>query len=512
MSAQRNIKRKFLYLIIFSFIIRLILASVLELSNDEASYRLYALYPALSHFDHPPMVGFFIQLFSLDLILNSELFIRLSSVLFGTVNTWLIFITGKKIKDERTGFYAAILYTASLYFFIITGVFIQPDTPMVFFWLITIFLFTEIFLKNEKTRKQRTFLLLAGLSIGLGMLSKYHSVYLWASIGAYILLYDRHWLKVKELYLAVLISVICFIPVIIWNIQNDFISFTFQSERIDVFKSGLQFNYFFQELSGQIFYNNPVNFIIILIALINIRKIKYLEKNKMRLLILTGLPLILMFLLFSLFRNTLPHWSGPGYITLIILASAYLSNLYEKKSSLIPLSNKISLSVLILIIVFGVVEINFGIIPLSGESNAKPTELGKNDVTLDMYGWKQAGEKFKQINDREVKTGNISPNAQLFAHKWYNASHIDYYMAEPVNKITFALGRLDEIRNLNRINKKRGDITIVQEGYYISPSRDFKDPNEVCGSLFRTIVPIDTIRIERSGKIAENIFVYRLKK
>jgi len=84
------------------------------LGNDEAYYYTYALYPALSHFDHPPMVGWVIQLFSLNLHFSSEIFIRLAAVLAGTVNTWLMYCIGKQLRDELTGWYAALLYTASI--------------------------------------------------------------------------------------------------------------------------------------------------------------------------------------------------------------------------------------------------------------------------------------------------------------------------------------------------------------------------------------------------------------
>ncbi|HCT70866.1 MAG TPA: glycosyl transferase, partial [Bacteroidales bacterium] len=60
----------------------------------EVYYINYALYPDLSHFDHPPMVGWLIQLFSLNLLFDSELFIRLGAVVAGTLNTWLMYLTG----------------------------------------------------------------------------------------------------------------------------------------------------------------------------------------------------------------------------------------------------------------------------------------------------------------------------------------------------------------------------------------------------------------------------------
>ena len=512
MFKQRNYKSYLILLIIVSSLVRAALAAYLELTNDEVNYWLYGVYPSLSYFDHPPMVGNFIRISTLNMLFNSEFFLRLSSVILGSVNTWLIFLTGKLVKDETAGFYSALLYTGSIYLFVITGIFIQPDTPLVFFWLLSIYFLLKVITKEEIGRSSKLNLLLAGLAIGLGMLSKYQAVYLWAAAGAYIVIFDRKWLKSKELYLAVLISVVCFIPVIIWNFQNDFISFTFQGERADILKSGVKFNYFSTEIFGQIFYNNPVNFILIVLVLFKIRKFKFISDESLRFLLLAGLPLILLFLVFSLFRRTLPHWSGPGYISMILIASAYLSEVYKSGKSFVPRFIKTSLSFLALILVIGVLEINYGIFSAGNENKSKPTELGRNDVTLDMYGWNQAGEKFKLLNEKEVAEGNISKQAPIIAYKWYNAGHIDYYMAKPVNKQVFAWGRLDEIRNYGWVNKFRGNPHDINEAYYISPSRDYKSPEEVFGNLFSTIVPLDTIKITRGKSTAENIFVYRLNK
>ena len=512
MFKQRDYKSLLILLIIISSLTRAALAAYLELTNDEVNYWLYGVYPSLSYFDHPPMVGYFIRISTLNMLFNSEFFLRLSSVILGSVNTWLIFLTGKLIKDETAGFYSALLYTGSIYFFVITGIFIQPDTPLVFFWLLTIYFLLKAFTKAEIDKSSKLNILLAGLAIGLGILSKYQAVYLWAAAGAYIVIYDRKWFKFKELYLAILISAVCFIPVIIWNIQNDFISFTFQGERVDILKSGIKLNYFFIELFGQIFYNNPVNFILIVLVLFKIRKVKFISNESLRFLLLAGLPLIIIFLVFSLFGRTLPHWSGPGYISLILISAAYLSEVFKSRKIFIPRFIKTSLSFLVLILVIGVLQINFGIFSAGNENTAKPTELGRNDVTLDMYGWKQAGEKFKLLDEEEVADGNIGKHAPILAYKWYNAGHIDYYVARPLNKKVFAWGRLDEIRNYSRVNKFRGNPENIREAYYLSPSRDFKPPEGVFGNSFSVIVPIDTMQIIRGNKIAENIFVYRLYK
>ncbi|MCK5080190.1 MAG: glycosyltransferase family 39 protein, partial [Bacteroidales bacterium] len=267
MKSPRQISRAMIILVLLSLIVRGFLAVFLEFGNDEVYYWTFALYPDLSHFDHPPMIGFLIQLTTLNLAFDSEFFIRLGAVLLGTLNTWVIFLIGRNIRDSLTGFYAAVLYTASIYAFIIAGTFILPDTPQLTFWLITLYFLLQS-VTGPVTRSAKGYLLLAGLAAGCALLSKYTSVFLLAGTFLYVLMYNRSWFRTKELYLSAFMALLFFLPVLIWNYNNDFISFAFQSDRVGIFQAGLRGDFFFTELGGQMLYNNPVNFILGIIALV----------------------------------------------------------------------------------------------------------------------------------------------------------------------------------------------------------------------------------------------------
>ena len=272
--------RKYLFILIaISFLIRLVFAHLVELTNDEVNYWTYALFPSLSYFDHSPMVGWLIRASTLNLMFTDELFVRLSSIIIGAVNTYLMFAIGKAIKDELTGIYCALLYNTSVYCVIISGIFIMPDTPQLLFWLLSIYYFLRSIANKEINKTARLSFLYAGIFVGLAMLSKYHSVFLWVGAILFILFYNRAWLKTKELYISIIISFIFFIPVLIWNYQNDFISFTYQSERIDIMRSGFRFDYFITELIGEVFYANPVTYVLILVALLRFKRIVSIDSR-----------------------------------------------------------------------------------------------------------------------------------------------------------------------------------------------------------------------------------------
>lgn len=495
-------------LLTVSFLVRSLIAANIDLGNDEVNYWVYALYPSLSHFDHPPMVGFFIQLFSLNLTFQSELFIRAAAIVTGTINTYIIFLIGRKVGDYYAGMTAALLYTASVYCSVILGLFILPDTPLSLFWLLAIYFALVIIpLQNPDSRSRRMMLIL-GLIIGLGMLSKYTAVFLWFGILAYIVTSNRAWLKKKELYFALILTVVVFIPVIIWNVQNDFISFTFQGERVSLTQSKIRFDFLGTELAGQIFYNNPVNFFIIIFALVALFRKKFsINKDYKNLLMLWSLPIVIIFLFSALTRRTLPHWSAPGYYGLIIIAAAYLSSLSKTK---IHLSVKISVALISVVLLLGFVQIKTGFM-YNDVQGRTPENLGENDASLDLFGWKQLAEEFKNIHERDLSSGKITGNPYIVTWRWFPAANYDYYIGNLTDVRTYAIGGLENIRNYFWINKNRPAPAPGSDAYYICSSRDYNLPGKFYSDYYTSFEPADTIRIIRNNLNVMNYFVFRLK-
>lgn len=489
---------------------RLIIGAMLELGNDEVYYLTYAYLPDLSHFDHPPMVGWVIQLFTLNLSFYSELFIRLGPIILSAGSSWIIYRIGCLLRDELTGLIAVVMFTASIYASVIAGVFILPDAPQLFFWLTSLFFLLKV-LPDPSELSNRRGLLWAGFFIGLAMLSKYTSVFLWVGAGSYIIFYKKQWLAKKELYISVLISFLVFIPVLIWNFDNNFISFLYHSERVDVTSNGIRLDYFFTELAGEILYNNPIVFLMIVMALIAIiRRRHFLNSEHIKLILFISGPVILLFLGFALFRRTLPHWTGPAYTTLILIAACWQRDKISRLKLLKPFPG-LAVWAIILTVLFATVGI--GQVTRGWFYNprqAVPSELGKNDVTLDLYGWQQISKKFTLVLTNTEKEGLIKKNAPIISWRWFPAANIDYYIARPMGMKVLALGKFEDIHKYAWLNKARGGFHPGMDAWFICTSRDFKDPVELYGACFDSINIVATLPVYRGGKHVMNAFVYRL--
>lgn len=502
LRSTRNDRWPIVILLAVSALIRCILAGWIELGTDEAYYWTFAKYPDWSHFDHPGMVGWVIQLFTLNLWLDNEFFLRLASVVFMTLNTWILYRIGRELKDLSTGLWAALLYTASIYAFVITGVFILPDTPLSLFWLWGFWMLVK-YLKQRQNRQ----LLWAGLLIGLATLSKYTGGFLWVGFLLYLLCYDRKQFKNPWLYVSLLITALCCLPMLLWNLQNDFVSFRFHGDRVGLF-GPFRFSTFGTEVAGEFCYNNPVNVVLAILAVIAaFRKKLPLEDGILRLILLTALPLIGLFLLVSFTRPTLPHWSGPAYVLLIPLTAVWLSTLETRKAKRLVAT---ALSLLALVLVLGVTEIKTGWLPL--DRHDEPTELGRDDVTLDLYGWRQVGAKFAEIHASEVAQGHMQADDPIIGHKWFPTASFHYYAARPLGLNVMGYGPLENIHKYCWINDIVGGFEPGRNYWYLADSHYFLDPETIYQySNFLEIKPVATIPIERNGKTVRNVFVYECR-
>lgn len=496
-------KKKIILLLVVSAVIRALLAGWVELGTDEAYYWTYAKYPDWSHFDHPGMVGWVIQLFTLNLFVDSEFFMRLASIVFMTVNTWVMYRIGRELKDETAGLWTALLYTASIYAFVITGVFILPDTPMSLFWLLAFWMFIRYLKKSQNKH-----LLAAGLFIGLCILSKYTGAFLWAGFLLYILFFDRKQFKNPLLYVSLLITALCCLPILIWNIQNDFVSFRFHEDRVSFF-GPLHPAGFFTELGGEIFYNNPVNFVVACLALVAVfRKKLPVDRCHQRLILSTALPLIGLFLLFSLTRPTLPHWSAPAYNLLIPLSAVWLSTLDVKKARRTVTA---ALVLLVLTIGVGIAEIKTGFYTLDHHTEA--TELGKDDLTLDVYGWRQLCNQFQAIREQQIAKGEMKESDPIIGHYWFPTSSFHYYVARPLGMEVLGYGTLEEIHKYRRINDKTIGYEKGANYWYLADSHYFINPFEIFAyTNFKHVEQVGVIPVTRNGKVVRNIFVYECKE
>lgn len=493
-------KKLALILIFISTLIRIFFASQLEFGNDEVYYWLYAKYPAISHFDHPAFVGFFIKFFTLNLYFDSELAIRLAAIIPASCNMYVLFLIGKFLKNEFAGFMSVLLYNLSIYGFIISGTFILPDAPLLFFWLLSFYFLLQS-LPDNPSKETNKLLMLGFFCMGCAIYSKYQAVYLIFGTLTYVLIFNRKWLKSTFFYLGFIFPIIAVGLIFYWNYQNDFISYTFHNDRVSLFSLSFNKDSFLREIVGQVVYNNPYIFVMIVVMMIAIIKKKFtVVKKQLWMFLLFAFPLIFTTIYLSISRDTLPHWSGISYITLLPLLALFLEgrkNIAKKLT--------IGLGVFALILFVLTLEINNGFI-LSTAKDKKPELIGRKDAIMDLYGWQQASEKVTKII--QEKDLNKLP---IISDNWFPAAHIDYYIAKPNDMLVYGKGNLQQLHKYYWINKELPKLN-DKEVLYITDSRNYKHPKDAFKKDNYRDTLLAVIPILRNKKIVKNVFLFKLIK
>lgn len=501
------IKHKVCYLIIITFCARLFVASLLELGNDEVYYYTYALHLQWNYFDHPPAVALLIRLSTLNLWLKNEVFVRLGSIFFASAATWLCYKIGAFIQNERTGFYAAILYNTSIYTSIISGIFILPDSPQVVCWLAALFVLLKVVSASEEKRNVPvSYWLLFGLLSGACIQCKVHGIFLWLGLGLYVLIYNRKMLVQPGLYFSFIFTVIIISPIIIWNINNHFATWIYHSNRVEVHQLNFNINNFLPAFFGQIVYNNPVNVFIAFKAVSKLKNISHLQSPIQKILLLMGLPVIISVTVISLFNSVLPHWSGPGFLTLSFIGASYLDRITKITTLDLPVIIKRSAFLIITVIIVGISVIRY----YPGTIGSKEKEnYGSNDFTLDLSGWRSFERQYTiWINHQNVRKYK---QLKIVCNKWFPAAHIEYYVAGPANTAVVGVGSINDLHHFAWLNQARTDLkkgddalTIVPSNYSINAIEDYK-------RFFSSVTRLQKFSSKRNGKVCRYFEVYLLK-
>jgi hypothetical protein len=299
------------------------------------------------------------------------------------------------------------------------------------------------------------------------------------------------------LYVAILITAVLASPILFWNIQHDFMTYRFHSNRVTINRS---FNpkSFFHEVGGQLLFNNPFNAVIIYLALIAFARRRLQRLPVLTLFNLTGLSLAGILLGIALFRDTLPHWSGPAYVTLLPLAAIYLA----EKRPVFPRILYWNLGGYGLFVVSWWLFAHF----YPGTSGSRDsTVLGRDDLSLDMYGWKEAGKKFSDYYHSEGHSGKAVP---LVCSYWWGA-HLEYYFARPAGTTMIGLGSTQRLHHYAWVNEWRKGVS-MDTAYCVVPSDEYYSTVKAYRAFYSVIDSVFTIPVFRGGKPAHQFFVYRL--
>ncbi len=206
---------------------RIIYASAIELRTDEAYYWTWSKEAALSFLDHPPGIAWLIH-FGTAIFGDTVLGVRFGGIVAMLVTQLLLAdIVRRMTHDVRAIVVAVLMPEAALYYGLLMAK-VAPDVAMIPFAVAMMWSLVRLAQSGDGR-----WWLAAGLFAGLSMLSKFTAIMFAPAVAAFLLVPDwrLRWLRSPYPYLAVLIAIAMFSPVLIWNAQHDWASFRFQGVR-----------------------------------------------------------------------------------------------------------------------------------------------------------------------------------------------------------------------------------------------------------------------------------------
>jgi hypothetical protein len=305
-----------------SGVLRIILAIWFGLGIDESYMVAAGRHLQLSYFDHPPLSWWLAwggaHLFGSE----SALAVRSPFIALFALSSWLLYRLTALLFSPRAGFFAVVLANLAPVLGFTTASWVLPDGP-----LDCALLGFSLCLARAIQMRASGWWLAAGVCAGLALLSKYSAILTLGGAGVFLLTQpaQRRWLARPQPWLAALVGLLIFSPVMVWNFQHGWASFAFQGSRA----TGLRWQPFapLTTLAGEALFLLPWLWLPLMAVFFAALR-RGPAQWESWLLCCLGAPPIIGFAMISLWSHerVLFHWAAPGYLLLLPLLGAEVAS------------------------------------------------------------------------------------------------------------------------------------------------------------------------------------------
>jgi 4-amino-4-deoxy-L-arabinose transferase-like glycosyltransferase len=367
--------------------VRLACAAMTPLSFDESLYWLWSKHIAGGYYDHPPVNPLLIRL-GTTLFGNTEFGVRVFNVLLALPASWAVWRSGAILfNDERVGATAALYFNLTLV--MAAGSLIAtPDNAVVVATAFLLLTLVKLFASGRGA-----WWLAIGVAFGIGMLSKYTTIFFGVSILAWLLLVPelRKWLLTPWPWIGGVVALAVFSPTLIWNAEHGWASVLYQYNRLVVHEWSLRyFGEFFVTQMGLV---TPPIFVLGCMGLVRLIKGDGGSYGARVLINAMIWPIALYFVWHTFHGRVEGNWPEPIHVAFVIAAAVAVERIkWDGAWARIELwSRRLAVPVGLAIAACLYVQAVFGIIPL-GPVDPTARALGA--------GWKELGIKMDEVRMR----------------------------------------------------------------------------------------------------------------
>ncbi len=402
----------------------------LDLSPDEAHYWEWSRRLDLSYYSKGPAIAFLIAL-STSLFGDTVFGVRFLAVVFSLFSSIILYGLGKEMYNERVGAGSAVLFQI-IPLFSAFGILLTIDSPFLFFWILSLYLFWKAVNPDEPggmregslsgsfrsvlstQTSTRLCWFLLGISVGLGLLTKYTMAFFYLCALCFLVfsVHHRKLLRTAGPYGASLISFIVFSPVVLWNAQHDWVTLRHTAGQAHV-AEGLRLSVksFIEFAGSQLGVVTPVLLVLILIALWRAGG-KDLDTSGShgKFLFWFSVPVIIFFMVKSIQGKVQANWAMTGYITGLIAFSEIFMNHWERQGTFLRK-----------IIIAGI-TLSLGLTAVAHYPSKFHLPL-KLDPSARLKGWKDLGKEVSGIYSDMRERGEVF----IFSDSYQVSSEVAFY-------------------------------------------------------------------------------------
>jgi dolichol-phosphate mannosyltransferase len=405
----------------YTLLLRLFYLGTANLLPQEAYYWNYAQHLDIGYLDHPPMIAWVIWLGTF-LFGDTEFAIRLGAFSSWLVTAFFSFRLTCHLFDESVAF-RVLLLLAILPFFFGVGFVMTPDGLLLACWAGMLY-----FLERALLAERRLAWWGVGVWAGLGMLSKYTIVLLGPPLLLFMLMdhRSRRWLLQPEPYVAVLVALLLFMPVIVWNSEHQWASFIFQGPRR--FQEPLSFS--LPHLVGSVLLLlTPTGALAAFAAILAKRRTRAEvegfgkgigERGRLFAALFTFIP-FLFFFAYSLAWEAKLNWTGPIWLAVLPLVAWQMTPSEAlRPTRMLRFLQRVWPPTIVATMLFLGVFLHFWVLGLPGISYPQ----GKNVVPL--IGWKELSQAIARVEEK-VETSTGTKPLVVGMDKSHIASELAFY-------------------------------------------------------------------------------------
>ncbi len=285
---------------------------------DEAQYWAYGQELDRGYYSKPPLVAWLIRAVT-DVAGDTLFALRLASPVAHALTAWLIFLTGRRLWDGQSGFWAAAGYTAAPGVGL-SAMIMSTDPVVMAFWAAALYAMVRA-AEAQSESGGRIWWGVLGALIGAGMLAKYTMLAFAVGALGYGLFSprERSWAGTA---IAAGVAMLVLSPNIVWNMANSFATVTHVLGDADPGRGFFNPGKLAEFVGAQFGVIGPVFLVAIFLALRN--RDVWRDDWGMRLVAWQTVPLLAAMIGLSFLTRAQANWAAPAYIGGSLLAARWL--------------------------------------------------------------------------------------------------------------------------------------------------------------------------------------------